>query len=154
MITTCWHSIVLIATLAGAKYPNLVSAQWALESGWGQHTSGVNNYFGQKGKGTTINTREWINGRSVTVTAGFKNYSSVEDSVQDLVDKWHKNYKGYQGVNNASSRNEAAIMLSQQGYATSPIYSNKLIWLMNRNSVPVPSLKSGNDKVSKSYRCG
>ena len=34
---------------AGAKYPEkLVAAQWALESGWGEHNSGHNNFFGIK----------------------------------------------------------------------------------------------------------
>ena len=35
-----------MATNAGAKYPQLVAAQWALESAWGEHTSGENNFFG------------------------------------------------------------------------------------------------------------
>lgn len=153
MIATCWQSIVLIAALAGAKYPNLVSAQWALESGWGQETLGVHNYFGQKGKGITKMTKEWVNGQYVEVEDEFKSYDSVEASVQDLVNKWHKNYRGYEGVNNAKSREEAALMLSWQGYATSPTYASKLVKLMNRYSVPVPSLKPGNDKISQSYRC-
>ena len=153
MIITCWQSIVLIAALAGAKYPNLVSAQWALESGWGQETSGVHNYFGQKGKGTLKMTKEWVNGQYVDVEDEFKDYDSVEASVQDLVNKWHKNYRGYKGVNNAESREEAASMLYRQGYATNPIYANKLVVLMNRYSVPVPSLEPGNDKISQSYRC-
>ncbi len=153
MIATCWSSIVLIATLAGAKYPNLVSAQWALESGWGQHNSGVHNYFGMKGAGTSIHTQEFINGQYVTVYDSFKNYNSPEESVQDLVNKWHKDYRGYKGVNRAATREEAAWMLAAQGYATSPTYASTLIRLMNRNSVPVPS-NLDDDKTRQSYRCG
>ena len=153
MIATCWQSIVLIATLTGAKYPNLVSAQWALEAGWGQEVSGVHNYFGQKGIGTLKMTKEWVDGQYLEVKDEFKDYKSPEASVQDLVNKWHKNYRGYEGVNNAKSREDAALMLSRQGYATSPTYSNKLIKLMNRYSVPVPSVKPGNDKTNQSYKC-
>ena len=153
MIATCWSSIVLIATLAGAKYPNLVSAQWALESGWGQYTSGTYNYFGMKGSGSTKRTTEWVNGRYVFTYSQFKDYSSPEESVQDLVNKWHKDYRGYQGVNRAATREEAARMLAQQGYATSPTYASNLIRLMNRNSVPVPS-NLNDDKTRQSYRCG
>jgi len=153
MIATCWSSIVLLATLSGAAYPNLVAAQWALESGWGQHTSGRNNYFGMKGAGSSITTQEYINGRYISVYSSFKNYNSAEDSVKDLVNKWHKNYKGYRGVNNARSREEAARMLAAQGYATSPTYAESLIGLMNRNSVPVPS-NLNDDKTRQSYRCG
>lgn len=153
MIATCWQSIVLIATLTGAKYPNLVSAQWALESGWGQEVSGVHNYFGQKGIGTLKMTKEWVDGQYLDVKDEFKDYKSPEASVEDLVNKWHKNYRGYKGVNNAKSREDAALMLSRQGYATSPTYSSKLIKLMNRYSVPVPSVKPGNDKTNQSYKC-
>jgi flagellum-specific peptidoglycan hydrolase FlgJ len=153
MITTCWQSIVLIATLTGAKYPNLVSAQWALESGWGQEVSGVHNYFGQKGIGTLKMTKEWVDGQYLNVKDEFKDYKSPEASVEDLVNKWHKNYRGYKGVNNAKSREDAALMLGRQGYATSPTYSDKLINLMNRYSVPVPSVQPVNDKTNQSYKC-
>ena len=153
MIAVCWQSIVLAAWLAGARYPNLVAAQYALESGWGQTTSGRHNYFGIKGYGSRIKTQEYINGRLVTITDSFKNYDSPEDSVQDLVDKWYKNYRGYQGVNNAKNRESAAYMLSSQGYATSPIYAKTLISLMNRYSVKVPNEDLLSDKARKPYRC-
>ena len=44
--------IAEMATKAGAKYPHLVAAQWALESGFGKHQSGKNNFLGIKGPGT------------------------------------------------------------------------------------------------------
>jgi len=153
MITTCWQSIVLIAALSGSNFPNLVAAQWALESGWGKHTSGTYNYFGQKGKGSSVSTQEYINGQYVTIYDNFKDYNSVEESVQDLIDKWYKDYNGYKGVNRARTREEAAWMLAAQGYATSPTYAQTLIRLMNRNSVPVPK-NLGDDKTRQSYRCG
>ena len=153
MIQVCWQSMVLISWLAGAKYPNLVAAQSALESGWGQSTSGTYNYFGIKGAGTSLSTQEYINGQVVTITDNFKNYNSPEDSVQDLVDKWYKDYNGYKGVNRANSRDDAARMLSAQGYATSPNYASKLISLMNRYSVAVPNKNLSNDKAREPYRC-
>jgi len=154
MISTCWAGIVLAASLAGAKYPNLVAAQWALESGWGRYTSGVHNYFGMKGKGTYKRTYEYSGGRYVRITSSFKNYDSPQGSVQDLVDKWYKDHKWYKGVNNAKSREQAAYMLKRQGYATNPRYAQQLIRLMNRNSVPVPSGDLNSDKTRQSYRCG
>ena len=42
----CWDGMLAAATAAGAKFPKLVAAQAALESGWFEHTSGRNNYFG------------------------------------------------------------------------------------------------------------
>ena len=47
-----WDGVLAAAKAAGAKFPELVAAQAALESGWFEHTSGRNNYFGIKGKGT------------------------------------------------------------------------------------------------------
>ena len=57
-----WDGVIKASKKAGVKYPEVVAAQWALESGWGKHTSGKNNYFGLKGSGTSTSTQEFING--------------------------------------------------------------------------------------------
>ena len=64
--------------------------------------------------------------------ANIKDYGSPQESVDDLVSKWYKDYPGYQGVNNANSLEEAAMMLQRQGYATDPEYAQKLIQIANR----------------------
>jgi flagellum-specific peptidoglycan hydrolase FlgJ len=133
-VAITWALIASLAQDAGARCPNLVAAQWALESGWGEHVSGKNNPFGIKGKGVALNTVEWNGSRYVSEKAEFKNYPSLEASVQELVDRWYKDYRGYKGVNNASNCQEAARELQRQGYATAPDYADKLIQLMNRNS--------------------
>lgn len=123
----------------GAKYPQLVSAQWALESGWGSALSAKNNFFGIKATSSESSanhrTREVVNGKSVYVNANFKNFDTPQDAVDHLVTQWYKNYKSYKGVNNAGSPNEAAAMLKQQGYATDPSYPQKLIELMQSKGV-------------------
>ena len=136
MTVTSWHFIAEAASKSGAKYPELVAAQWACESGWGKHTSGKFNYFGIKGKGTKVETQEWDGAKFITIVDEFKDYSSPEECVDDLVSKWYKDYKGYSGVNDAPNREAAAKELVKQGYATDPRYSEKLIALMNQNSVP------------------
>lgn len=141
MSVTSWQLIAEAASKAGAKYPELVAAQWALESGWGKHQSGKNNFFGIKGPGTKQETQEWDGAKFITIVDEFKDYSSPQECVNDLVEKWYKDYKGYSGVNDAGSREEAARELINQGYATDPKYTEKLIELMNRNAVPV--IKSG-----------
>ena len=133
-VAVTWALIASLAQEAGAKCPNLVSAQWALESGWGKHNSGINNPFGIKGKGVSLNTVEWKGGSYVREQAEFKNYPSLEAAVQELVDRWYKDYRGYKGVNNAPNCQEAARELQRQGYATAPNYSERLIQLMNRYS--------------------
>jgi hypothetical protein len=138
----------------GAKYPQLVSAQWALESGWGSALSGKNNFFGIKAttseSSTNHRTREVVNGKDIYVNANFKNFETPQDAVDHLVSQWYKNYKNYKGVNNAGSPNEAAAMLKQQGYATDPSYPQKLIELMQSKGVSSgPAYVSG-DGNSKS----
>ena len=129
-----FQGFIDMASQAGAKYPQLVAAQWALESGWGKSPSGTNNYFGIKAAGgessTSKQTWEVYGGKEVTTSANFKNYASPQGSVNDLVGKWHKDYKSYKGVNNASDAFSAADMLRQQGYATDPAYSEKLKKIM------------------------
>lgn len=136
-----WFDIAQYAKNAGAKYPELVAAQFALESSWGKHVSGTHNYFGIKGKGTIKQTTEYVNGKLVTINDEFKNYESIEECVNDLVIKWYKDYKDYRGVNSASSREEAARMLVKEGYCTDPNYAEKLIKIMNNNSVTEPKVQ-------------
>lgn len=129
-----WDGVSKAAEKAGAKYPELVAAQWALESAWGKSTSGKNNYFGIKGEGTKRKTQEVVNGKTVTITAGFIDFDDLGQCVQYLVDRWYKDFKQYKGVNNASSVEAAAKELVAQGYATDPVYAEKLMRLVKDNT--------------------
>ena len=135
-----WDGIIQAAKKAGAKFPEVVAAQWALESGWGEHTSGENNFFGLKGSGTTANTQEFINGKWVTIKAGFLDFPDIETCVQYLVDRWYKDFGKFKGINRASDRNQSAKLLVNEGYATDPGYATKLIQIMDRKigTIPVP----------------
>lgn len=126
-----WEGVSNAAKAAGARYPELVAAQWALESGWGKHTSGKNNYFGLKGSGSDVNTKEFINGEWVLIKAGFIDFPSITACVTYLVDRWYKDYKDFHGVNRAENRNSAAKMLVTENYATDPLYAEKLIKIMD-----------------------
>ena len=108
-------SIAGMATAAGAKFPKLVAAQWALESAWGKTPSGKNNYFGIKAAGgeasTSKPTWEVINGKKVNTSANFKDFDTPQGSVNHLTNQWYKDYKNYKGVNRAASAQEAADLL-------------------------------------------
>jgi hypothetical protein len=127
-----WDGVIAAAKQAGAKFSEVVAAQWALESGWGEHVSGKNNFFGLKGSGTQVNTQEFINGQWITIKAGFLDFPDLYTCVCYLVDRWYKDFKNYKGVNRATSRNECARLLVQEGYATDPGYATKLIQIMDR----------------------
>jgi len=128
-----WNGIKEMAKTAGAKFPEVVAAQCALESGWGKHTSGKNNFFGLKGPGTSTTTSEFINGEWVTITDEFIDFPSPVACIDYLVQRWYKDYKNYKGVNYAVTRENCARALVREGYATDPSYAEKLIRLMDEN---------------------
>lgn len=141
-----WDGVVAAAQTAGAKFPELVAAQWALESAWGESTSGKNNYFGLKGSGTSKLTQEVIDGNTITIKADFIDFPDIAACVSYLVSRWYKDYKNYKGVNNAVDREAAAKSLVAQGYATDPEYAEKLIALMNEKApVTVQASKTSED---------
>ena len=126
-----------MAKKAGAKYPELVAAQFALESSYGSAVSGANNYFGLKAtaseSGASMQTTEFRGGVEGKETAKFMNFSSAQASVDTLVNRWYKDYKWYKGVNRAGNAAEAAEELQKQGYATDPTYASKLQRIMKQN---------------------
>lgn len=130
-----WKAVEVVAKDKGARWPQVVAAQWALESGWGKHTSGKNNFFGIKGTpGTARETKEFLNGKWVTITDTFKDYPSPEACIEDLIRLWYKDYKSFKGINNAPHWEEACHMLRREGYATDPTYPVKLINLIKENT--------------------
>lgn len=140
---TSWSTIKRVAKEAGAKFPELVAAQWALESGYGDHTSGKNNYFGLKGTGTSLITKEWDGQKFIEIIQEFKDFNSLQECVYYLVEHWYKDYESYSGVNRATSIEECANLLTVEGYATDPAYSEKLMKLVNQYA---ESEKSIDDK--------
>lgn len=133
-----WHGVVAAAKKAGAKFPEVVAAQWALESNWGKNTpEGNYNYFGLKGDGTKTNTQEFINGKWITIQDSFLNFPDLYTCVCYLVDRWYKDYGRFQGVNRASTRDDCARLLVKEGYATDPTYADKLIQIMNQQKPAV-----------------
>jgi hypothetical protein len=130
-VETSWESIKAMAMAAGAKYPELVAAQWALESDWGLARSGKNNFFGLKAVGNKT----------------YMDFSSPKEAVTYLVDRWYKDFKTYKGVNNAANRDAAAKTLVKEGYAEDPKYAEKLIKLMNQQ-LPVAKLVVQQPSVS------
>lgn len=145
-----WQGVQECAAKAGAKFPELVAAQWALESGFGKHTSGKHNYFGLKGNGTISTTQEYYDGKWVTIDAGFIDFSSLGDCISYLVNRWHKDWKQYKGVNQAKDRDAAAEMLVSEGYATDPAYAAKLKRLMNEHAPRSSGLPSQRNLITMS----
>lgn len=144
VVANSWNGIADAARRHGAGFPELVAAQWALESGHGVAFAGKNNPFGLKGKGTWKKTTEVVNGQEVKVQAEFCDFPTLDAAISYLVSRWYKDYTGpegkrWNGVNRAGDRNEAARLLVIEGYATDPEYSAKLIRLMEEHAPIRPS---------------
>jgi hypothetical protein len=134
MGTNSWEGVYAAAQAIGTRYPELVAAQWALESAHGKAPSGRNNYWGLKGSGTSKPTWEVVNGQTVDIVASFLDFDSIAAGVDHLVSRWYKDFKGYKGVDRAASREDAARQMVAQGYATDPSYAQKLIVLMDQHA--------------------
>lgn len=116
----------------------LILAQAALESGWGQREipttdgSPSHNLFGIKagrswnGPVTEITTTEVEQGAAKKVKAAFRVYGSYVEAMNDYV-KLLANNPRYAGVVNARSPEQAAHALQRAGYATDPHYASKLV---------------------------
>ena len=127
-----WDGFYDHAKKSGAKFPELVAAQWALESGYGQHLAGQNNFFGLKGKGGSMSTtQEFVNGKWITIRDGFIDFPSRAACIEYLIKLWYLDYKHYKGVNNAATVEGAAQMLKNEGYATDPTYVDKLLRILS-----------------------
>lgn len=133
-VDNSWQGVSAYAAEVGAKFPELVASQWALESGFGKHFSGKWNVFGLKGPGTTTVTKEFYDGQWVEIKAGFIDFPSLAACIAYLVNRWYLDWKHYKGVNHAPRREAAAKMLQNEGYATDPSYADKLIKLMNQHA--------------------
>lgn len=136
-------TIISAAQTSHAKfYPrgpfvSVTLAQWAVESGWGKHVSGRNNYFGIKatqaqidaGNATQRLTNEFYGGQMHQVEQWFANYDSLVDGVDAhsaLLITPH-----YQACQNAQTPEDYCRALQACGYATAPNYASVLIGVIN-----------------------
>ena len=131
-----WGGVLAMAKLAGAKYPEVAAAQCALESGWFKHETGTFNILGIKATDgepySMCTTWEHYDGKDVTIQAKFKDFDSYQDCINQLVEQWYEDYRGYKGVNRANSVGECCQLLVAEGYATDPHYASKLMGIINR----------------------
>lgn len=122
--------------------PQFLVAQSALESGWGRseirHPDGrsSHNLFGIKaGKnwtGETVDavTTEYVNGEAMQVTERFRAYPSYAEAFRDYANLLRNNPR-YSGVIGSQDGMEFARRLQQAGYATDPMYADKLSRIIN-----------------------
>jgi len=120
----------------------LLIAQWAIESKWGEKPVGHANYFGIKRAARhtqwcTVPTREVVNGKSVVENLEFADYDSLEDSCCDygwLITTgvpYHVAWEQY-----LKDRNLPALITAvARTYATDPDYARLTTVIADQTNV-------------------
>lgn len=126
--------------------PHFMLAQAALESGWGKHeirhadNSPSYNLFGIKAganwKGGVIETvtTEYINGAPQKVIEKFRTYNSYAEGFNDYAKLLLDNPR-YARVLKSTDAATFANGLQRAGYATDPLYADKLIRILNSEAL-------------------
>jgi len=140
--------------------PELLLAQAALETGWGQHvirgTDGSNsfNLFGIKadarwqGERALTETIEFEDGLIRKQHATFRAYASLADSFADYADFLKTNPRYREALNTAADAPSFARALAAAGYATDPDYSGKINRIMDSERLR-DALSALKDSVSE-----
>jgi flagellum-specific peptidoglycan hydrolase FlgJ len=138
------HFISLIASIAMSDQyrtgvlASITIAQGILESAAGRSAPG-NNLFGVKGKGQQLETKEFVNGKWITIKDGFRVYDSWSASVRDHSDFLLENSRytrsGFFERCKELDYKGAAQALQNAGYATDPQYATKLIRIIESNEL-------------------
>lgn len=139
---------------------SLTIAQAILESNWGKSSLSVepnNNLFGIKGtyngKSVTLPTSEYLNGKWVKVNAQFRKYPSWRESIADHSSLFNR-LDRYKNLRGCTDYKLACKYVREDGYATDPSYTTKLINLIekyNLNKFDTVTSNKENIKVNIWY---
>ena len=137
--------------------PEVLIAQSALETGWGQKMiksadgQQSNNSFNIKadkrwqGDKAQVSTLEYEQGSAVKRKADFRVYDSLEQSFNDFV-SFISNGERYQEAKAVAEKPVEFIQaLQNAGYATDPQYANKVINVMKSITQEVKQLAKGSE---------
>ena len=140
-VTRVWPHAVEASRSTGIP-PQFLVGHSALESGWGRSeirkadgTSSFNLFGTKAGKnwsGATVDatTTEYVDGQPQQVVERFRAYASYAEAFQDYANLLRNNSR-YSGVIGSQDGTEFARRLQQAGYATDPMYADKLSRIIN-----------------------
>lgn len=144
-VDSLWPHAVDAAAEIGVS-PHLLLAQAALETGWGQRelrtADGSNSYnlfnikAGKSWQGAVAasETTEYVNGKPLRETAQFRAYNSYAESFADYA-RLLKSSPRYAGaVAQGGNAEGFARGLQSGGYATDPMYADKILRVLNSNA--------------------
>ena len=123
-----YADVQALGTASGFKFPQVMAAMWALESGWGKYTSGKNNVFNIKarpGQGTQKNGSYW------------RDYPSPLESAKDFMNLM-TDPRYAPGLSRAQTPRQAIEAIAAGGYAGGEAaYPSKIIRVMQQMGVNV-----------------
>lgn len=123
-----YADVQALGTASGFKFPQVMAAMWALESGWGKYTSGKNNVFNIKarpGQGTMKNGSYW------------RDYASPLESAKDFMNLM-TDPRYAPGLARAKTPRQAIEAIAAGGYAGGEAaYPSKIIRVMQQMGVNV-----------------
>ena len=140
-VNRVWPHAVDAANAIGVP-PQFLIAQSALESAWGKSEirradgSPSYNLFGVKagrswqGDTVEVQTTEYVNGEPVQMREKFRVYGSYAESFNDYANLIRNNAR-FSGVVGQTDGTQFARSLQQSGYATDPMYADKLSRIIN-----------------------
>lgn len=144
-VNRVWPHAVEAASATGVPAHFLV-AHAALESGWGKSeirtADGAPSYnlFGVKagrswqGASAEVATTEYVNGVATPAREKFRVYGSYAESFRDYANLLRGNSR-FSAVLGQQDGTQFARSLQQSGYATDPMYADKLSRIINGNTL-------------------
>lgn len=116
---------------------SLTASQAYCESAHGSSglTQKANNLFGMKGsyngQYVTMKTKEYVNGKYITINAAFRKYPDWLSSIKDHSSLFNRldRYKNLRGLKDYKL---ACRYVREDGYATSPTYTTTLLNIIER----------------------
>ena len=131
---------------AHGLFPSVTYAQYVMEAGWEGSTLSetYNNAFGIKadsswtGRTVDLPTQEYVDGQWITVTATWRVYDDINQSVRDRTQFLLDNPRYTQGgVFSATTYQAQCQALQNSGYATDPSYASLLISIIEDNNFTI-----------------
>jgi flagellar protein FlgJ len=127
--------------------PKVIIAQAALETGWGRslikNSNGGNSFNvfnikadkGWQGKQAQVATLEFEDGIAKKVNAGFRAYTSFQESFQDYVSFIKSNPRYDNALKQVGNAEHYMHELQRAGYATDPNYADKVMNIYRGNTL-------------------
>lgn len=129
--------------------PEALLAQAALETGWGRHVMrhgdgrSSHNLFGIKadrrwqGDRVEVETLEYRDGVPLKTRAAFRSYDSFDASFEDYVQFLRQNPRYRDALKETAEPARYFEALQQAGYATDPVYADKIMRVYNGESMQI-----------------